>query len=141
MHKKNVYLPAKEQANLGPTAPAGPVYEEVSPKEEIELNTNQAYGPVRLWNFCWCLWTATHDYFDNVYACKQWAAVHYQQLNDHKCHGEQLKSGGKQEVNSEGKERECCLISIERHTIRTYLLLASQYSESTYSNAKLYSTL
>ncbi len=28
MHKKNVYLPylpAKEQANLGPTAPAGPV--------------------------------------------------------------------------------------------------------------------
>ena len=29
------------------TTPAGPVYEEVSlPKEEIELNTNQAYGPV-----------------------------------------------------------------------------------------------
>ncbi len=47
-HKKNVYLPAKEQANVGPTAPAGPVYEEVSPKEEIELNTNQAYGPVGL---------------------------------------------------------------------------------------------
>ncbi len=52
MHKKNAYLPAKEQANVGPTAPAGPVYEEVSPKEEIELNTNQAYGPVGLWNFC-----------------------------------------------------------------------------------------
>ena len=29
------------------TTPAGPVYEEVSlPKEEIELKTNQAYGPV-----------------------------------------------------------------------------------------------
>ncbi len=39
MHKKNVYSPAtKERANVGPTAPAGPVYEEVSPKEEIELN-------------------------------------------------------------------------------------------------------
>ncbi len=45
--KKAVYFPAaKGQANAGPTAPAGPVYEEVSPKEEIELNTNQAYGPV-----------------------------------------------------------------------------------------------
>ena len=30
------------------TATAGPVYEDVSlPKEEIELKTNQAYGPVR----------------------------------------------------------------------------------------------
>ncbi|XP_064401116.1 uncharacterized protein LOC135347183 isoform X1 [Halichondria panicea] len=49
VHKKNVYSPSpKEQANVGPTAPAGPVYEEVSPKEEIELNTNQAYGPVGL---------------------------------------------------------------------------------------------
>ena len=49
MHKKNVYSSsAKEQANVGPTASAGPVYEEVSPKEEIELNTNQAYGPVGL---------------------------------------------------------------------------------------------
>ncbi len=47
--KKAVYFPAAEgQANVGPTAPAGPVYEEVSPKEEIELNTNQAYGPVGL---------------------------------------------------------------------------------------------
>ena len=36
------------QANLGPTAPAGPVYEEVSLKEEIELNTNNAYGQVGL---------------------------------------------------------------------------------------------
>ncbi len=45
--KKAVYSPATEgQANVGPTAPAGPVYEEVSPKEEIELNTNQAYGPL-----------------------------------------------------------------------------------------------
>ncbi len=49
MRKKAVYSPAAEgQANVGPTAPAGPVYEEVSPKEEIELNTNQAYGPVGL---------------------------------------------------------------------------------------------
>ena len=39
---------AKGQANFGPTTPVGPVYEEVSPKEEIELNTNQAYGPVGL---------------------------------------------------------------------------------------------
>ncbi|XP_064401048.1 uncharacterized protein LOC135347098 [Halichondria panicea] len=48
--KKAVYFPATErQANVGPTAqPAGPVYEEVSPKEEIELNTNQAYGPLGL---------------------------------------------------------------------------------------------
>ena len=30
------------------TTPAGPVYEEVSqPREEIELKTNQSYGPVR----------------------------------------------------------------------------------------------
>ncbi len=50
MRKKAVYFPAAEgQANVGPTAqPAGPVYEEVSPKEEIELNTNQAYGPLGL---------------------------------------------------------------------------------------------
>ncbi len=47
--KKAVYSSAtKEKANVGPTAPVGPVYEEVSPKEEIELNTNQAYGPVAL---------------------------------------------------------------------------------------------
>ncbi len=47
MRKKAVYSPAaKGQANVGPTASAGPVYEEVSLKEEIELNTNQAYGPV-----------------------------------------------------------------------------------------------
>ncbi len=47
--KKAVYSPATEgQANVGPTTLAGPVYEEVSPTEEIELNTNQAYGPVGL---------------------------------------------------------------------------------------------
>ncbi len=47
--KKAVYSPAAEgQANVGPTAPAGPVYEEVSLKEEIELSTNKAYGPVGL---------------------------------------------------------------------------------------------
>ncbi len=39
--KKAVYsLAAKEQANVRP------VYEEVSPKEEIELNNNQAYRPL-----------------------------------------------------------------------------------------------
>ncbi len=49
--KKAVYSPAAEgQPNVGLTVPAGPVYEEVSPKEEIELNNNQAYGPVGLWN-------------------------------------------------------------------------------------------
>ena len=31
-----------------PQTPAGPVYEEVcQPREEIELKTNQSYGPVR----------------------------------------------------------------------------------------------
>ncbi len=45
--KKAVYSPpAERQANIGSTAPFGPVYEELSPKEQIELNTNQAYGPV-----------------------------------------------------------------------------------------------
>ena len=35
--------------NVQPTAPAGPVYEDVSPvpKEQIELKSNQAYGPIR----------------------------------------------------------------------------------------------
>ena len=47
--KKAVYSPTAEgQANVGPTVPAGPVYEEVSLKEEIELNTNEAYGPINL---------------------------------------------------------------------------------------------
>ena len=47
--KKAVYSSAAEgQANVGPIALTGPVYEEVLPKEEIELNTNQAYGPVRV---------------------------------------------------------------------------------------------
>ena len=49
MRRKAVYSPRNEgQANVGPTAPAGPVYEDVSHKEEIELNTNKAYGQVRL---------------------------------------------------------------------------------------------
>ena len=49
IRKKAVYSPAaKEQANVGPTVPACPVYEEVSRKEEMELNTNQAYGPLGL---------------------------------------------------------------------------------------------
>ncbi|XP_064402763.1 uncharacterized protein LOC135348470 [Halichondria panicea] len=47
--KKTVYFPTTEgQTNAASTAPVGPVYEEVSPKEEIELNTNQAYGPLGL---------------------------------------------------------------------------------------------
>ncbi len=49
MHKKAVYSPTVEgQAKAGPTVPVGPVYEEVSLKQEIELNTNQAYGQVGL---------------------------------------------------------------------------------------------
>ncbi len=49
MHKKAVYsLTVEGQASIGPTAQAGPVYEEVSHKEEIELNTNKAYGQARL---------------------------------------------------------------------------------------------
>ncbi len=46
MRRKAVY--STKTTVVGPTPPAGPVYEEVSPKEEIELNTNQAYGPVGL---------------------------------------------------------------------------------------------
>ena len=46
MRKKTVFSPAAEgQINVGPTVPADPIYEEVSPKEKIEMNTNQAYGP------------------------------------------------------------------------------------------------
>ena len=45
--KKAVHsLAAEGQANVRPAVSAGPVYEEVSPKEEIELNNNQAYGPL-----------------------------------------------------------------------------------------------
>ncbi len=46
--KKAVYSSAAKggQANVRPIASVGPVYEEVLPKQEIELNTNQAYGPV-----------------------------------------------------------------------------------------------
>ncbi|XP_064402927.1 uncharacterized protein LOC135348582 isoform X2 [Halichondria panicea] len=47
--KKAVYYTRKTALSVvQPTKPVGPVYEEVSPKEEIELNTNQAYGPVGL---------------------------------------------------------------------------------------------
>ncbi|XP_064402839.1 uncharacterized protein LOC135348523 [Halichondria panicea] len=47
--KKAVYYTRKTALSVvEPTKPVGPVYEEVSPKEEIELNTNQAYGPVGL---------------------------------------------------------------------------------------------
>ena len=46
-----ISLPTSQQQQTTPsqqqTPPTGPVYEEVSqPKEEIELKTNQAYGPV-----------------------------------------------------------------------------------------------
>ena len=46
--KKALYSPAQEQAKAQPTVPVDPVYEDVSsaPKEEIDLNVNQAYGPV-----------------------------------------------------------------------------------------------
>ncbi len=57
--KKAVYYTRKTALSVvEPTKPVGPIYEEVSPKEEIELNTNQAYGPLGLWiklcatNFC-----------------------------------------------------------------------------------------
>ncbi len=46
MRRKAVY--STKTTTLSVVGPAGPVYEEVSPKEEIELNTNQAYGPVGL---------------------------------------------------------------------------------------------
>ena len=75
MRKKAVYSPAAEgQANVGPTAPAGPVYEEVSPKEEIELNTNQAYGPVGLWKHFVLL--TFHIYFCNHLTIAQIRNVH-----------------------------------------------------------------
>ncbi len=57
MRKKAVYSPAAE--GLEPTASVDPVYEEVSPKQEIELNTNQAYA-----------WTSrTIIVPDGVYMC------------------------------------------------------------------------
>ena len=49
--KKKAYSTAEGQiTDVQPTAPVGPVYEEVSsaaaPKEEIQLKFNQAYRPV-----------------------------------------------------------------------------------------------
>ena len=46
VQKKPLHLPTER--HIQPTVPSCPVYEEVSsmPKEEIELKTNQAYGPV-----------------------------------------------------------------------------------------------
>ncbi len=47
MRKKAVYFTRKTALSVvEPTKPVGPVYEEVLPKKDIELNTNQAYGPV-----------------------------------------------------------------------------------------------
>ena len=45
--KNTAHSPAK-YANTQPTAPAGPVYEDVSPvsKEEIQLESNEAYQSV-----------------------------------------------------------------------------------------------
>ncbi len=50
MRKKAAYYTRKTTLSVvEPTKLAGPVYEEVSrTKEEIELNTNQAYGPLGL---------------------------------------------------------------------------------------------
>ena len=44
--KKAVYSTAKEHTRV--TVPVDPVYADVSPasKEEIELKSNQAYGPI-----------------------------------------------------------------------------------------------
>ena len=46
--KKAVYSTAKEQTSVQCTVPVDPVYADVSPasKEEIELKSNQAYGPI-----------------------------------------------------------------------------------------------
>ncbi|XP_064403265.1 complement receptor type 1-like [Halichondria panicea] len=47
MRKKAVYFTRKIALSVvEPTKPVGPVYEEVLPKKDIELNTNQAYRPV-----------------------------------------------------------------------------------------------
>ncbi|XP_064402793.1 complement receptor type 1-like isoform X2 [Halichondria panicea] len=47
--KKAVYYTRKTALSVvEPTKPVEPVYEEVLPKEEIELHTNQAYGPLGL---------------------------------------------------------------------------------------------
>ena len=49
MRKKAVYFTRKTALSVvEPTKPVGPVYEEVLPKEDIELNTNRAYGPLGL---------------------------------------------------------------------------------------------
>ena len=46
--KKAANLSAEERTGVQPTAPVGPVYEDVSPasKKEVELNSNKAYGLV-----------------------------------------------------------------------------------------------
>ena len=46
--KKAVYTAAELQTSVQFNVPVGPVYEDVlsTSKEEIELNINQAYGPV-----------------------------------------------------------------------------------------------
>ena len=46
--KNRKHKECHDQTNITQNIVAGPVYEEVStPKESIELETNQAYGPVR----------------------------------------------------------------------------------------------
>ena len=45
--KNRKHKEGHDQTNITQNIAAGPVYEEVStPKESIELETNQAYGPV-----------------------------------------------------------------------------------------------
>ena len=46
--KKKVPSTTEGQTNVQPTVPVGPVYEDVFPalKEEIEMKSNQAYGPI-----------------------------------------------------------------------------------------------
>ena len=48
---KVVYLTAEGQVNVQSIVPADPTYEDVFPtlKEEIELKTNESYGPVGQW--------------------------------------------------------------------------------------------
>ena len=46
-HKKAVYSTANGQADVQPSVQVGPLYEELATaaKEDIELKSNQAYGP------------------------------------------------------------------------------------------------
>ena len=48
IRRRLMYSIADQQTNIQPATPVGTIYEGVSPapKEEIELKSNQAYGPI-----------------------------------------------------------------------------------------------